>query len=522
MGRSAAFFYFYQQSTFQMKIKKLLFLLFTAPSLLALGQQSPVKYQVEAQAIGTTNNVVPFWMRSNQFGSVPSEGASGSIIGRVYKEYEEGTAGRLDWGAGFEGRANGGKDSKLFLIEAYLKLKLGIFELKGGRTKDVMGLNGDSILSSGNFAQSGNALGIPKLELSIPDYYTIPIWDGLLSFKGTFSHGWLGKTRILDTIRGGRNNEIAYPTLENNPTTYFHQKSFYGRIGKPEWKAKIYGGFSHQVFWGNEKDIYGEQFDLSNLGTFLYVITGKTYGSGYIPRSKIGNQAGSIDVGLEYEFDKLKLLLYRQNMYDVGALSKLANIKDGLNGIALENIGFQTTSSNFKWKKILFELLYTKHQAGEFGSKRTNSGDEDYYNNYFYVKGWSYNGLGIGTPLISPKHSTRSGLPSYPGDYFINNRVVAFHLGMQGEAFTWKFLAKGTFSRNYGTFGTSPEGHSTGEIEGKEPIYGLFGKKNQLSAYFESSKSLKNGMQFGYALSVDKGDLLYNSGGLILKLSKSF
>ena len=37
--------------------------------------------------------------------------------------------------------------------------------------------------------------------------------------------------------------------------TYLHQKSLYGRFGKPEWKWKLYGGFNHQVFWGNEKDI---------------------------------------------------------------------------------------------------------------------------------------------------------------------------------------------------------------------------------------------------------------------------
>ena len=32
--------------------------------------------------------------------------------------------------------------------------------------------------------------------------------------------------------------------------TYLHQKSLYGRFGKPEWKLKLYGGFNHQVIVG--------------------------------------------------------------------------------------------------------------------------------------------------------------------------------------------------------------------------------------------------------------------------------
>ena len=47
--------------------------------------------------------------------------------------------------------------------------------------------------------------------------------------------------------------------------TYLHQKSLYGRFGKPEWKLKLYGGFNHQVLWGNEKKYWGDIFTLSPL-----------------------------------------------------------------------------------------------------------------------------------------------------------------------------------------------------------------------------------------------------------------
>lgn len=504
-----------------MKTKHTLVLLSALFSTPALSQQTQIRYEVEAQAIGTTNDVVPFWMRSNQFGSIPSNGVSGSFIGRAYKDYDNDKTRLFDWGAGFQGRANAGKNSELLLIEGYAKVKAGVFQLKAGRTKDVMGLTGDTSLTSGNFAVSGNALGIPKIELSIPDYYTIPVWDGLLSFKGSFSHGWLGRIQILDTIRGVPGSGVKYATLDNNPRTYYHQKSFYGRIGKPDWRLKLYGGFNHQVFWGNEKKSMGEDFDLSALETFFYVATGKAYGTGTIPRSKIGNQLGSIDLGVEYDFPNIKLNFYRQNFYDVGALAKLANVRDGLNGITLENKAYQNSTSTFKWKKLLFEFLYTKNQAGESWSKPTKSGDEDYYNNYYYTKGWSYYGLGLGTPFITPKHLAKKGQASNPNDYFINNRVVSFHGGAEGSIADIEIVTKLSFSQNYGTFGTSPEGHSTGTIRNPNTT-NLFKKVNQLSAYVEANKSLTKGLRLGMMAALDQGMLLDNSLGFGFKLSKSF
>src|SRR5690606_12944129 len=89
----------------------------------------------------------------------------------------------FDWGTRIEARGNAAKDASAVLLEAYGKIRLGKFQLKAGRSKDIVGLTGDSVLTSGNFAVSGNSLGIPKIEISIPDYYTLPIFDDLISFK---------------------------------------------------------------------------------------------------------------------------------------------------------------------------------------------------------------------------------------------------------------------------------------------------------------------------------------------------
>jgi hypothetical protein len=514
--------------SYPMKLHKL-FLLAISGLIISVQAKAQLpegfKAEVEVQAIGTTNKVVPFWMRSNQYGSVPLNGASGSLLGRISRDYE--SIGHekkklLDWGFGFEGRANGGKGSNVTIIESYLKGRLGIFQLKGGRSKDVMGLNGDTSLSSGSFAVSGNALGIPKIELSIPDYYRIPVFDGLFSFKGYFSHGWVGRAKIIASSYTEPENATGVDVGNRGVVTYFHQKALYGRLGKEDWKFNLYAGFSHQVYWGNEKDSYGSSFKLTPIETFFYVATGKAYGANGVPTSKIGNQIGSIDIGGEYNFSGVRVMLYRQSFYDVGALSKLANISDGLNGITFSNNYYDDDSkSGFQWKSLLFELFYSKDQAGYPWSTPTKSGDEDYYNNFFYTEGWSYKSMGLGNPLITRREDAKKGQAIRSDDYFLNNRVLALHAGFSGKYKSLHFIGKASYSKNYGTFGTSIYGKSTGNIRFPQ-TKNVFKTVNQISLYLDVLKEIKPNYNLGIAMAIDQGNLLNNSVGIAVKLNRSF
>jgi hypothetical protein len=352
----------------------------------------------------------------------------------------------------------------------------------------------DTNLTSGAWAVSGNALGIPKAQISIPEFYSLPIFGKLFAFKGNYAHGWIGET---SQVRQGNVLQIG---------TYLHQKSLYGRFGKPGWKWKLYGGFNHQVLWGNEKDYWGDIFKLSPFKTYLYVITGRGWHG-----SRMGNSLGSIDLGFEYEFHNVRLLAYRQNLYDAGALYHLANIRDGLNGLSLVNTLYEC--KGFQWRKLLVEVLYTKNQAGEVWSTLTKSGDEEYFNHYQYIQGWSYKNLGIGNPFITSRSSAREGLPFAPGEFFINNRVIAFHFGFEGSLQKWNCLLKTSYSLNYGTYKTS---------ETKNTGYGIFGEKKQLSAFLETNKELKNGLNLGFTVAFDAGELYYNSRGVLFNISKSF
>jgi hypothetical protein len=469
-------------------MKNIKFLIFYLLSLYPClnAQQTPPSFELETIGGYISSGQVPFWLRSNQFGSIPSDKGSLSFIGAMHKDYNRNKSGLIDYGVSFEGRANIGHKSDFYIIEGYAKLRIGVFEIRGGRSKEIIGLC-DTSLSSGSWAVSGNAPGIPKVQINIPEFYTLPIFGRMFAFRGNYAHGWLG------SIPMNRNGEILYIG------TYLHQKSLYGRFGKPEWKVKLYGGFNHQVLWGNEKAYWGETYNLSVFQTYLYVLTGRGWSG-----SRMGDELGSIDLGFEYSFSNIRILVYRQNVYDAGALYYLANIRDGLNGLSITNKHFNLKS--FFWEKVLLEILYTKNQAGEPWSKHTPSGDEDYFNHYIYMNGWSYHQIGLGNPLITPDYFVKTDLPTVTSQYFNNNRVIAIHSGFTGGFMCWKVALKATYSFNNGTYKNES----------------VFPKTKQFSAFFDVHREVDHKINLGFSGAFDVGELYYNSFGLLARISKSF
>lgn len=439
---------------------------------------------------------VSFWLRANQFGSVPLAGASLSLLGRVARDYDTTRHRLLDWGMALEGRANAGQGANLLPIEAYAKLRLGVFELKAGRSKDRFGLT-DTLLSAGSFSVSGNALGIPNVQISIPEFYTLPFFRRWVAVKGTLSHGWLGDLPIA-------NKRVA------SAISYLHQKSLYGRLGRPGGKVYFYGGVADQVFWGNERQIF-ESFILTDWQIYQSVAFGRNWAG-----SKVGNHVGTIDAGFEITLPKVRLFAYRQQIYEVGGLYYLANIADGLTGLSLTN-RTQPTNSRFRWKKLLLEFAYTKNQAGKVGGPITPTGAENYYNHYLYAQGYSYLQRGMGSPLMTPAREARTNLSSAPNNYFINNRLWALHGGFAGQFFGWDVEAKATYSRNFGTYQTSGMPYLTAAGAIASPRGEVFTPVGQFSSLVTGTRNGRNNRYWGASLAWDRGNLLHSSVAVLIK-----
>jgi len=198
-------------------------LLLLIPFIRIISQPGDLSFNIEAIGGYVSPDIVPFWLRSNQYGSVVLDNASLSMIGSARKDYNSNKTHIFDWGASVEGRLNIGHKSTFTLIEGYGKMRISVFEARAGRIKEVIGLC-DTNLSSGSWSVSGNTLGIPKVQISIPEFYTLPFLGRLFAFKGHYAHGWMGDL------------PMKWPDGNIFQTnTFFHQKSFYSRFGKPTW-----------------------------------------------------------------------------------------------------------------------------------------------------------------------------------------------------------------------------------------------------------------------------------------------
>jgi len=461
-------------------------------------------YQTELGTYITTSGQTPFWLRSNQYGIVPLSSPIVTLRGAMHKEYdstknEYKKLKKFDYGYGLGIIANIGNG--FIMPEAYLKLRYQAFELYGGRRREIVGLV-DTTLTSGSYIWSGNALPMPKVQISIPSYTPI-IGRGLISIKGGYAHGWFDNGIVQNF--------------------YLHQKWFYGRIGKPNWKVRFYAGFNHQVQWGGKPKIPFTETQTgrliskypSGLATYLKVVSGISlntiHNTSDIPTNeawnRAGNHLGSLDIGAEINSNKVVILIYRQNIYEDGSLFYLNNISDGLFGLSV----YPKNKKN-RGLKFLFEYLTTKSQGGEAGGgEQTVSqlrGRDNYFNNSLYFDGWTYSERVIGTPMMTPLHQIKSGLiniediKKIPESFIANNRLQAFNLGFLGTASKTNFYFKWSHSKNYGFFSTP-----------------LIKTPTQNSFIFSISKKI-NYFTYKVAFAGDFGQLFNNNLGLNINILK--
>lgn len=471
----------------------------------AQGVSKNTHYELESGIYLSTSGQNPFLLRSNQYGVIPLESQFLTLRGAAHKEYdstknEQNKQKRFSYGYGLNTVINIGKINQIILPEAYLKIRYEAFEVYGGRRKETVGLV-DTTLTSGSYIWSGNALPMPKLQISIPNYVSI-LGHGLISIKGSYSHGWFGSS-------------------DSTKNFFLHQKYLYGRIGKPNWKFKFYAGFNHQVQWGgkpNKPYIESQTGKLitnygNDFSTYLNVVSGVSLnrkGDGItkdgIPLNdawnRSGNHLGSIDIATEISFNKFDLFLYRQSFYEDGSLFYLGNITDGLLGIS-----YKRKNTNTGLMKLTFEYLDTRSQGGPGGSGSTIPqirGGDSYFNNSFYH--WIYKGNTIGTPLIIPLRTIQEEVfsPNYasiskslPSTYLVVNRLSGVFLGAYYRMKEISFLTKFSHTNNQ-VYGVAKKFNQTSIFQSVQFSY----KKNTISSQisYDSDALFKSNLGIGLQL----------------------
>lgn len=452
------------------------------------------KAWVEVAGYGSTASRTPFWLHANQWGIVPNSGqvlsGRAGIEGRTALSKDSLSVPKWSFAYGAELFGNAAENSKLLIPQAYIALAFKSFQLTIGRRKQYVGFN-DHELGTGAYMWSGNALPVPRVQLGFEKY--VPLIRNFLYFKGFYSDGYLdGKRPVTSDLK-------------------FHNKSLFIRIGKPDGKLKLHGGFNHAVQWGGKSPYFTENGQMpKGFDKYWYVITGfsprgKVDGiTSFDETNRIGNHVASLDAGLELDFKSVNILFYRQNLIEDGSLFYLNNLKDGLNGVTFTMKDHEDKS--FSLDRLTLELLYTKNQGGsEAVDGNSIRGKDDYFNNSQVRDGWSYYGRGLGTPFITPQ--AENDWPRYADFFTNNNRVWVIHSGMKGKLNDATWTTKLSLSSNEGTY-DQPIPDDTYQFSGlialEKPIR-LFG-----------------GSKLKTAVSVDQGKLFDNAVGLMLGIRKDF
>jgi hypothetical protein len=441
---------------------------------------------VELQAVHT-GDYVPFWMRAMQHGNTPLAGSSIAAIGSYERGYGK-APGKTDIGFGLKFRGDVGSQVRGTVLEAYVKARFKAFELKAGRFRQVQGLS-DTTLGMGNYSQSGNSLPIPMIQLGMPDY-SFPLLDSLLSFKGTFSQGWMGETPTKYM-----NNLQTLPQ-------FMHQKSLHIRIGKPRSKVKGVVGLVHQVFWVNNRKLYGDSiWKLSPLETYFYIVTAKRYiyKPGFTETTTVGNNLGHFDLGLDIAGSNHDIRLYRQIFYE-----SVRTLADGITGVSIVNRS--PAKGGFRLGKLVLEYMSSMDQGYEPDAVPEKY--DNYYNHEFLYDGVAYRGAGIGNPFISLRSTIRRDLPASNPQIiaFNNTRVRALHVGVEWLAGPVLLCNRFSFSRNFGMYSTKNS----------------FPPSSQFSMGVEAAMPIRKGWQARAMFALDSGELLYNTAGGFLSIARTF
>lgn len=388
--------------------------------------------------IVSSNGSTPILLRNLQYGTIPYKSQIVFFSGSVKKDYDSlYTIGKklnkFGFGYEIEPHINVGKVNQFLLPQAYIKARYGAVEFYVGRKKEIQGLV-DTTGTMGSYIWSGNALPLPKLDISIPKFRSITK-NGLIAVKGNYAHGWFGDG---DSVKN----------------FFLHQKSFYGRLGKPNWKIKIIAGFNHQVQWGGRPAVPYKDKISNNLvttfgndfPTYIKAVTGIAVNrnqdginSGINSNdalNRVGNHLGTVDIGAEISTSFAEINVYRQSIYEDGSLFYLSNISDGLSGISIK------LRNNKIFQKFTFEYLDTRNQGGGvyLNEPPELRGVDNYFGNSIYKDSWIYKGYILGSPLFRLMKEQGFSFGSNNPDAISSSRIksINFSINYKFKMLTFK------------------------------------------------------------------------------------
>ncbi|TLU83381.1 MAG: capsule assembly Wzi family protein [Chlorobium sp.] len=346
----------------------LLYLIFSSVAGNAEEQSALLDYiQISEGFIWSSGDNIPFWMWANQNGRVSME--KSSVFGRLKTGKKRKNSDSPVVFYGLDATLNHDPGNNIILTDAYAGISYGGLQLHAGKKAEFFGL-ADTLLTAGPVVYSRNAPTIPKIALSTDGYIELNDW---LAFNAYLAHGWFGDENYVKDA-------------------YLHQKFLYLRYGdtNPDSGFNIFAGMHDLAVWGGRNRVTGEQYP-SSFSDFWRVFWWQTQsgGSHGTEQNTIGDHRGSIEYMLQLKGKQHDWLIYASTLFEDQSGLNLLRWNDYFAGVSYINKG---TSGVLK--RVNVEYFDTRNQGPN------PSEPDNYFNNYMYLSGWTYEGFGIGHPFI--------------------------------------------------------------------------------------------------------------------------
>ena len=465
--------------------------------------QDSMSVSVSSGVLVSSQGFNPFYLVHNRLGKVKDH-ENTFLEGNIYFS----KAFTSNWTF----RTGGGiRNAKLY--ELFGSFLWRDFELFVGRKPEVLGGIENNKLTTGSLALGQNAIPITQLNLSLKSFKAIPLTFNLLEFKGGISHGKFERDRFVES-----------PTL--------HQKYVSFRLNlEKEAGFKVSGSLIHIAQFGGITQ-NGDQLP-NSFEDFLRVATGRGIPGTIIGQggesNGLGNHMGITEYTLDIDIGKNSLLINAQKPFEDDGGMNYTPVKDLLVGVKL-------IRPDSKIRQLYLEFFQTIWQSGPGIPDRTDKyitdednfgfkygGRDDFYNNYLYQSGLTYQGRILSNPLFLTYNWSQNfeePFANYENE-IINNRIRAFHFGSLIQASQDLLLrTMMTYSINYGTYAGLYEGRFAWEGIQTDPDfeYVFLGGKNQFYSLVEGvydTQLFKQPVKLKAMLAGDFGQL-YNNVGMEL------
>ena len=481
-----------------MLLKKIKYLLATLVLLTASSshaQQLATKYELSGTYGG--GSYTPFWHMANRQGLSSHE--SDAFYARLgvegYNSFSS-TDITLKWGADVVAGYN--LTSTVILQQAYFDFQWKRFNISIGQ-KERWGELPNHRLSTGSLIESGNARPIPQIRLELPEYWNIPGTKGWLAIKGHLAYGCY--------TDGHWQKSFFNETSPYSINALYHSKAGFMRFGN-ENKFPLTAEIGlHMVtqFGGscyNTNRDPGKHFENPvRLKDFFFALIPLSGDDSYDASDRAnvaGNMLGSWQGGITWNDKAWKLRMYYEHAFEDHSQLFWEY------GLWTEQlVGLELELKEFNWMQCaVFEYFNLKNQSGPIYHD-SNSKFPDQIsctdNNYNHGKypGWFNYGQMIGTPLCTS--------PIYNTDriqYCYNNRVEAFHFGIEGAPLKWLgYRMLYMRSNNWGTYSV--------------PFKDIKVNRSFLLEFTFKPQTIKN-WSIATSFALDNGDLYGNNyGGMI-------